>query len=45
MRPLSLWAFGDMALIERFFHPAILLLAAGGGRAGGDPATAAELSL
>ncbi len=35
------WAFGDMALIERFFHPTILLLAAGGGRAGQDPATAA----
>ncbi len=35
------WAFGDMALIERFFHPTILLLAAGGGRAGEDPATAA----
>jgi len=35
------WAFGDMALIERFFHPAILLLAAGGGRAGQNPATAA----
>jgi L-ascorbate metabolism protein UlaG (beta-lactamase superfamily) len=34
------WAFGDMALIERFFHPAILLLAAGGGRAGEDPVTA-----
>jgi len=35
------WAFGDMALIERFFHPTIVLLAAGGGRAGEDPATAA----
>jgi len=35
------WAFGDMALIEQFFHPTILLVAAGGGRAGEDPATAA----
>lgn len=35
------WAFGDMALIEQFFHPTIVLLAAGGGRAGQDPATAA----
>jgi L-ascorbate metabolism protein UlaG (beta-lactamase superfamily) len=35
------WAFGDMALIERFFRPAIVLLAAGGGRAGENPATAA----
>jgi L-ascorbate metabolism protein UlaG (beta-lactamase superfamily) len=38
------WAFGDMALIERFFHPTILLLAAGGGRAGQDPATAAMVA-
>lgn len=38
------WAFSDMALIERFFHPAILLLAAGGGRAGEDPATAAVVA-
>jgi L-ascorbate metabolism protein UlaG (beta-lactamase superfamily) len=35
------WAFGDMTLIERFFRPAIILVAAGGGRAGQDPATAA----
>ena len=35
------WVFGDMALIERFFHPTILLLAAGGGRAGENPETAA----
>lgn len=35
------WAFGDMELIERFYHPTILLLTAGGGRAGEDPATAA----
>jgi L-ascorbate metabolism protein UlaG (beta-lactamase superfamily) len=35
------WVFGDMALIERFFHPTVILLAAGGGRAGQDPATAA----
>ena len=34
------WVFGDMALIERFFHPEIILIAAGGGRAGEDPATA-----
>ncbi len=38
------WAFGDMALIERFFQPDILLLAAGGGRAGQNPATAAEVA-
>lgn len=38
------WAFGDMALIERFFHPNIVLLAAGGGRAGEDPATAAMVA-
>jgi L-ascorbate metabolism protein UlaG (beta-lactamase superfamily) len=35
------WAFGDMSLIERFFHPTIVLVAAGGGRAGEDPETAA----
>jgi len=35
------WAFGDMALIEQFFHPTVALIAAGGGRAGEDPATAA----
>jgi L-ascorbate metabolism protein UlaG (beta-lactamase superfamily) len=35
------WIFGDMALIERFFRPGIVLIAAGGGRAGEDPATAA----
>ena len=35
------WVFGDMALIERFYHPEIILIAAGGGRAGEDPATAA----
>ena len=28
------WIFGDMALIEQFFHPTIVLLASGGGRAG-----------
>jgi L-ascorbate metabolism protein UlaG (beta-lactamase superfamily) len=38
------WAFGDMALIDRFFHPTIVLLAAGGGRAGQDPATAAVVA-
>jgi L-ascorbate metabolism protein UlaG (beta-lactamase superfamily) len=38
------WAFSDMALIEQFFHPTILLIAAGGGRAGQDPATAAEVA-
>lgn len=35
------WIFGDMALIEKFFHPSIILIASGGGRAGEDPATAA----
>ena len=35
------WLFGDMALIDRLFHPAILLFGMGGGRAGTDPATAA----
>jgi L-ascorbate metabolism protein UlaG (beta-lactamase superfamily) len=38
------WAFNDMALIERLFHPTILLLAAGGGRSGEDPATAAVVA-
>ena len=36
------WIFGDMALIEKFFHPSIILIVSGGGRAGEDPATAAE---
>lgn len=36
------WIFGDMALIEKVFHPSIILIASGGGRAGEDPATAAE---
>jgi L-ascorbate metabolism protein UlaG (beta-lactamase superfamily) len=35
------WVFGDMALIERFFHPQVILLAAGGGRAGQNPEAAA----
>jgi len=35
------WVFGDMALIERLFHPAVILLAAGGGRAGESPEAAA----
>jgi L-ascorbate metabolism protein UlaG (beta-lactamase superfamily) len=35
------WVFGDMALVEARFHPAIVLIAAGGGRAGEDPETAA----
>lgn len=35
------WVFGDMALIERFFHPTILLFGMGGGRAGEDPRAAA----
>jgi L-ascorbate metabolism protein UlaG (beta-lactamase superfamily) len=35
------WVFGDMALIERFFHPAVILLATGGGRAGENPEAAA----
>jgi L-ascorbate metabolism protein UlaG (beta-lactamase superfamily) len=30
-----------MALIEQFHHPSIILIAAGGGRAGEDPAAAA----
>ena len=36
------WIFGDMSLIEKMFHPSIILIASGGGRAGEDPATAAE---
>jgi L-ascorbate metabolism protein UlaG (beta-lactamase superfamily) len=36
------WVFGDMSLIEKFYHPSIILIASGGGRAGEDPATAAE---
>jgi L-ascorbate metabolism protein UlaG (beta-lactamase superfamily) len=36
------WSFVDMALIERFFHPAIILVAAGGGRAGQSPEVAAD---
>lgn len=36
------WVFGDMALIERYFHPSILLFGMGGGRAGVDPETAAS---
>ena len=35
------WVFGDMALIERFFHPTVILIAAGGGRAGEGPEAAA----
>ena len=35
------WVFGDMALIERFFHPSVLLFGMGGGRAGTDPGAAA----
>ncbi|MEO5902532.1 MAG: MBL fold metallo-hydrolase [Gemmatimonadaceae bacterium] len=27
------WIFGDMALIEKHFHPSIILIASGGGRA------------
>jgi L-ascorbate metabolism protein UlaG (beta-lactamase superfamily) len=38
------WVFGDMALIEQFFHPTIVLLASGGGRAGENPATAAHVA-
>ena len=36
------WVFGDMALIQRYFHPDILLFGMGGGRAGSDPITAAS---
>jgi len=35
------WIFGDMALIEELYHPAIILLAAGGGPYTQDPPTAA----
>lgn len=35
------WVFGDMELIERLFHPTVILIAAGGGRAGENPETAA----
>lgn len=35
------WVFGDMALIEKLFHPSILLFGMGGGRAGETPSTAA----
>jgi L-ascorbate metabolism protein UlaG (beta-lactamase superfamily) len=35
------WVFGDMALIEQFYHPSILLFGMGGGRAGMDPTMAA----
>ena len=35
------WVFGDMALIEQLFHPTIVLIAVGGGRAGENPETAA----
>jgi L-ascorbate metabolism protein UlaG (beta-lactamase superfamily) len=38
------WAFSDMALIEEYFHPTVLLVASGGGRAGQDPATAAKVA-
>lgn len=34
------WASTDMAVIEARFHPSIVLVAAGGGRAGMDPDTA-----
>ncbi len=35
------WVFGDMALIQERYHPAILLLGVGGGPYTQDPATAA----
>ncbi len=35
------WIFGDMALIQEIYHPAILLLNVGGGPYTEDPATAA----
>jgi L-ascorbate metabolism protein UlaG (beta-lactamase superfamily) len=35
------WVFGDMALIEELFHPAVLLFGMGGGRSGSSPETAA----
>ncbi len=34
------WIFGDMALIQEIYHPNIILLGAGGGPYGEDPATA-----
>jgi L-ascorbate metabolism protein UlaG (beta-lactamase superfamily) len=34
------WVFGDMALIQEFYHPTILLLGVGGGAFGQDAATA-----
>jgi len=34
------WIFGDMALIEEIYHPAIILLGVGGGPYGEDPTTA-----
>jgi len=36
------WVFGDMSLIEEFYHPSIILLGAGGGPYGEDPAAAAR---
>ncbi|HEX4634431.1 MAG TPA: metal-dependent hydrolase [Gemmatimonadales bacterium] len=35
------WIFGDMALIEELYHPAVILLNTGGGPYTQDPATAA----
>jgi len=35
------WVFGDMALIQELYHPAIILLNVGGGHFGSDPKTAA----
>jgi L-ascorbate metabolism protein UlaG (beta-lactamase superfamily) len=35
------WIFSDMAMIERVFKPAVILLAAGGGRSGESPEDAA----
>lgn len=35
------WIFNDMSLIEQVFKPAVILLAAGGGRAGQSPKDAA----
>ena len=35
------WVFGDMRLIEQFYHPTILLYGMGGGRAGTPPQQAA----
>lgn len=35
------WIFGDMALIEELYHPAVILLNVGGGPFTEDPATAA----